>query len=366
MVLQGIVDVGPVAIRLTDLLRLFTLPVFAWVMWRDVQTRRIASIVWTPLTILALALLVVDLQRITALGAYRANLLLFSAAIGIGLVISLAILFNYVGGFGGADARAFMTIAVLFPFYPEIVVFGTEYPILESTLPVFSFTILVNTVLWGIFYPVLLVLGNAIQGQFDRRMLLGVEKSPSEIPTAHGKLLHNRGHTSILDRLHTLVVPRRRGLDLDALRMYLRWRGTTLAEVRANPGYYRDPGTVPDEPNEPTDGAVAATGAEGGHDSAGPGRGDEPTNVDGGRPADADDEHFADPWGADAFFDDIDGTAYGTSPETLRHGLDVVSRRDGIWVSPGIPFLVPVFIGLVVSFLFGDTLVFVMRFTGLL
>jgi len=65
---------------------------------------------------------------------------------------------------------------------------------------------------------------------------------------------------------------------------------------------------------------------------------------------------YDDPWGADAFLEDIDGSAYGTTPETLREGLDVLATEETVWISPGTPFLVPVFAGLVIALVYGDLL----------
>jgi preflagellin peptidase FlaK len=64
------------------------------------------------------------------------------------------------------------------------------------------------------------------------------------------------------------------------------------------------------------------------------------------------------------FLNDIDGSAYGTSPEVLRAGLDALVERDRVWISPGIPFLVPMFLGLLVAFTYGDVLFAVLTWLG--
>jgi preflagellin peptidase FlaK len=136
--------------------------------------------------------------------------------------------------------------------------------------------------------------------------------------------------------------------------MYLRWRGLTLAELRRAPAHYRDPGTLPADPNPPTDGAVTAEAVVdvGGDSLAGDGGDDVPAASDLGDATEAD---YDDPWGAEAFLEAND--AYGTMPETLEHGLDHVAEADAVWVTPGIPFLVPVCAGIVVAFVYGDLLV---------
>ncbi len=49
-----------------------------------------------------------------------------------------------------------------------------------------------------------------------------------------------------------------------------------------------------------------------------------------------------------------DSPAYGTTPEKLRDGLQVVASQDEVWISPGIPFIVPMFVGTVIAFTYGD------------
>jgi hypothetical protein len=134
-----------------------------------------------------------------------------------------------------------------------------------------------------------------------------------------------------------------RGVDLDALRMYLRWRGTTLSTLRADPDRHRDPASIT-ETRPPGDGNVDRTlDIEMERTEANPVDGD----PDGGH------DRREDPWGADRFADEV-GTPYGTTPEVLREGLETVTRTDEVWVSPGLPFMVPLFFGLVTAFTIGD------------
>ena len=50
----------------------------------------------------------------------------------------------------------------------------------------------------------------------------------------------------------------------------------------------------------------------------------------------------------------------------LRAGLAVVTDRESVWISPGIPFVVPMFLGLVAALTYGDLLVGVMGSLGVL
>ena len=313
-----------------DLLRLVAVPVFAWVALRDLRTRRVSSTVWVPLALVGAVTLVWDGWIAWNAGEFAWGAFLLPAAVSLGLVVPIAYLFWWFGGFGGADAKALMVLALLFPTFPSYVVAGRAFPVATTPVDAFSFTILTNAVLVGLAIPIVLAIRNAAAGRIAPVMVVGWPIHWEAVPTAHGRLLQTTDGLS------------RGGLDLDALRMYLRWRGLTLEALRENPDRYRDPATLPDEPNPPTDGAVESSGLL----------------PDGGTPATATDraDDVVDPWGAEAFLADIDGTAYGTSPETLRDGLEVLVAEETVWISPGTPFLVPVFAGLLIALGYGDLL----------
>ncbi|RQG92952.1 A24 family peptidase [Natrarchaeobius halalkaliphilus] len=315
-----------------DLLRLVAVPVFAWVAIRDVKTRRVSSSVWIPFSLLGAVLLVWDGVLAWNAGGGRWLAFLVPAAISLGFVVPIAYLFWWFGGFGGADAKALLVIALFFPTFPQYAVGSWTLPLSITPIGAFSFTILTNAVLVGVTIPVALAIRNAAAGRIAPVMFIGWPTAWNRVPQTHGSLLETPAGLT------------RRGLDLDALRMYLRWRGLSLTEIRDQPGRYRDPTTLPDEPNPPTDGAVTASG---------------PPLGDGGdveMPELTDESVGTDPWGADAFLADIEGTAYGTTPDELRDGLEVLATEETVWISPGTPFLVPVFVGLVIALVYGDLL----------
>jgi preflagellin peptidase FlaK len=330
--LSGVAATGP------DLLRLVAVPVFAWTAVRDIKTRRVSSAVWIPLSVLGAALLVWDGWLAWNAGqSVWAYEFLLPTAISLGLVVPIAYLFWWVGGFGGADAKALLVLAVLFPTFPEYGLGGWSVPLETPPIGAFSFSILTNAVLVGVTLPVVLALRNAVAGRIAPVMFVGWPTSWERIPETHGRLLETPSGLS------------RGGLDLDALRMYLRWRGLTLAELRDEPDRYRDPATLPVEPNPPTDGAVTADVTARGDGGTLEASADDPA-------AGADAVESDDPWGAAAFLEDIEGTAYGTRPDTLRDGLEVLATEETVWISPGTPFLVPIFAGLVIALGYGDLL----------
>ena len=324
---------------LPDLLRLLAVPVLGWAAYSDARTRRVPNRTWYPLIALGLLLLVWDGLAL-GLDGPRFGLFLIRIVIGVGLVGTLAIGFWYIGSFGGADAKAFLTIAVLFPVYPVYQCFGLTLPAVVTDIGIFSLTILTNAVLVGAVYPVALAVANARSGEISPLAFVARRVSVSSLPERHGTLLDTDGSFT------------QSGLDLDALRMYFRWRRLDLETLRASPEF-ANPATLPEEPGDPTDGAVA----------------DQDSDIElSGRPdagAASAEGPIEDRWGAEAFLSDLDNSAYGTSPADLRDGLDRLVETDTVWVSPGIPFIIPTFIGLLLALTVGDILFLGMQLVGI-
>lgn len=323
---------------LVDIVRLVAVPALGWAAYRDVETRRVPNDLWYPLGVIALALLGWEAFQLSAAGGgLPFRLYLIRVALSVFLVVPLAYAFWYFGGFGGADAKAFIVLAFLLPTYPTYIVAGTAFPLYHSQVGVFSLTVLTNTVILALGYPLLLGVRNLAAGEYSPLIFIGRVVPVEEIPATHGSLLEDTdGFT-------------RDGLDLDALRMYLRWRGLTLSDLREHEAL-RNPATLPDEPNDPGDGRVEAVDLREPPVTPAPA-----VDADGG----------GDPWGAAAFLASIEGSAYGTTPGALRAGIELVRERDAVWVTPGIPFIVPTFLGLVAALGVGDILYVVLLAIGL-
>jgi preflagellin peptidase FlaK len=340
-----------------DLLRLLVVPVLGWAAIRDIKTRRVPNRTWLPLAALGFLLLCWDaaalwtetVWTLTADGLQigleaRAprfdetlNAFFVRTAFSVGFLVPFAYGFWYFGGFGGADAKALMTLAVVFPVFPTFYGPGFTLPILETTLGVFSLTILSNTVLAGVIYPLALAGHNLVGGAVSKMMLIGRPLPVTLAPERYGRLLERPDSYT------------RHGLDLDVLRMYLSWRGLDFETLRADPERYRDPEGLPEEPNDPGDGTIAGSSGS-------------LALTDGG---DDNETESRDEWGAEAFFEDIGGPIYGTDAEELRKGLTVLTQQDRVWYTPGIPFIVPMFGGLVISLTVGDVLVWLLTQVGI-
>jgi hypothetical protein len=122
--------------------------------WSDYKTREVSNNVWILFAPLAFALTFVDLYL------YEPSGHLFSYGISFGLTAAFALLLFYTGGFGGADSKALMCLALALPFYPEQLLTplpGPPSPISTSFFPI---TVFSNSVLFAAFTAVALLFYN--------------------------------------------------------------------------------------------------------------------------------------------------------------------------------------------------------------
>lgn len=342
-----------------DLLRLVAVPVLGWAAYRDIEIRRVPNETWYPLLAIALVVLAWDGLSAYRTGAFAFRAFWIRASLSIGLLVPMGYAFWWVGGIGGADAKAMFVLALLYPTYPTYLLeVGNQviiFPLTITDVGVFSLTVLTNTVILGATFPLALGVRNLARGELTWRAFVATKRPWHELEDRHGRLMQ------------TADGDPERGMDIDALRMYCRWRRTDLATLREERDRLRDPETIPEDRGDPTDGAVdpdpgtlLADGGEapGGEadESSGDGAGSSGEGTE--SPDDAADP---DPWGAEAFFADLEGSAYGTTPGTLRDGLEVVTTADEVWYTPGLPFIVPMFAGLVVGLVYGDLLFGLLR-----
>jgi archaeal preflagellin peptidase FlaK len=122
--------------------------------WSDYKTREVSNRVWMFFAPIALALsltelLLYDLQRLPWFG------------ISFGLITVFALLLFYAGGFGGADSKALICIALALPFFPEKLftpVFTEGISPLAQNI--FPFTIFSNSILVAVASVIVVLLIN--------------------------------------------------------------------------------------------------------------------------------------------------------------------------------------------------------------
>lgn len=111
--------------------------------WSDHKTREVSNTVWMVFAPLAFVLTFVEVYL------YEPSLFMFFG-LSFGLTTVFSIILFYSGGFGGADAKALMCIALALPFYPTDLLnpmLGEASPISKMLFPI---TVFSNAVLFAV------------------------------------------------------------------------------------------------------------------------------------------------------------------------------------------------------------------------
>jgi archaeal preflagellin peptidase FlaK len=122
--------------------------------WSDYKTREVSNRVWAIYAPIALSLTLAELLLFDS-----SQLWLFGLS--FGLTAGFALLLFYSGGFGGADSKALMCIALALPFFPAALITpilpGGISPLSQTLFPV---TILSNAVLIAAVSAIYLLISN--------------------------------------------------------------------------------------------------------------------------------------------------------------------------------------------------------------
>ena len=143
--MQGIVSAAQIAL---------TLGILLYSSWSDYKTREVSNRVWAIYAPIALAISL-------------AYMLLFEQsqlpyyALSVGVTVGLALLLFYAGGFGGADSKALMCIAMALPFAPVALI--TPVTIVSPTSEIlFPITVLSNAVLFAAATGIYMIARNIV------------------------------------------------------------------------------------------------------------------------------------------------------------------------------------------------------------
>ena len=126
--------------------------------WSDWKTREVSNKVWLLFAPSAFALTIIELVLYDP-----SKLVLYSIC--FCLTAAFAIILFYSGGFGGADSKALMCLALAVPFYPENVLMPVTREISPISRMFFPITIFSNAVLFAAATAVYIVLRNTVWRQ---------------------------------------------------------------------------------------------------------------------------------------------------------------------------------------------------------
>jgi archaeal preflagellin peptidase FlaK len=133
-----------------------SLGVLLYASWSDYKTREVRNRVWAYYAPIAAVLIVAELLL------FDSSMLPYMA-LSFGITTGFALLLFYTGGFGGADSKALMCIALALPFSTD----ALFTPILGASVSpiaqfVFPLTIFSNSVLFAAASGVYMVLRNVV------------------------------------------------------------------------------------------------------------------------------------------------------------------------------------------------------------
>lgn len=135
---------------------LLSLIILAYASWSDYKSREVSNTLWLFYGPPAFALTLVELF----LNNFS-NILVFGLCFSLTTIFVLIIF--YAGGFGGADAKALICLALALPFYPE----NAFTPISERISPIaqnfFPLTVFNNSVLLAAATAIFILLYNIAQ-----------------------------------------------------------------------------------------------------------------------------------------------------------------------------------------------------------
>ncbi|NLF87619.1 hypothetical protein GX563_02215 [Candidatus Bathyarchaeota archaeon] len=133
-----------------------SLAILIYASWRDYVCREVSNKVWAIYAPIALAL------TLSELILYEPFSLQWYA-LSVGVTVAIALLLFYTGGFGGADSKALMCIALALPFAP-VVLFSPLIPsaISPQSNIIFPIVIFGNAVLFAAASGVYMLLRNII------------------------------------------------------------------------------------------------------------------------------------------------------------------------------------------------------------
>lgn len=182
---------------------LVTLPILAYSCMTDWKIRRAPNELWYLLGGIGVIL---NLVTIWLLSGSHADLIGIYVILLVAEVVSTYILvyllFNF-GGFGGADAKALIAIAIMFPLYPLFTLGGISFPLIYSwtndlhMLVFFWLAVLGNAVVLTIIVPAGVLVYNLLTippmevVRNPLRAIIGYKAGVDVIGKKHLRLMHD-------------------------------------------------------------------------------------------------------------------------------------------------------------------------------
>jgi len=150
-----------------------SLAVFLYASWSDYKTREVSNNIWVIFAPPAFALTFVEL--------FLFDFHAFSLfGLCFGFTATFSIILFYAGGFGGADAKALMCLALALPFYPKKLFSPFSGEVSPFMRMLFPLTVFSNAVILAALTAVYILVHNVVwRLKTDKALFEGEQKSES-------------------------------------------------------------------------------------------------------------------------------------------------------------------------------------------
>ena len=304
----------------TDLLRIMAIiPILLYASYTDIISRRVKDEVWGVTILIGLLLLSYDIIH------NDMTEIILSLITSIILVGGLAWIIYKLKIFYGADYKAFVAIAILFPWQPTVGILPLNdilihmnvmdifnYQdtnqllnnlILYASVAIFGLTAFVNTILFSLIYFVWNILHNIKTGEFSvskpLRSLTAQKVNTSDLENRYGNIIEKPEGKNKITKGYNYVKNGLQGITTDFFKDYKQW--------------YLNNQTVSKDI----------------------------------------DLKQIDEIKMDEFIEDMDSWD-STDPQSDKEKVEEILNKDRVWITPGTPFIVPITLGVFSTIIFGN------------
>jgi preflagellin peptidase FlaK len=144
-------------------------------------------------------------------------------------IFALVYLIFSMGGFGGADAKALIAIAIMFPLYPSLELAGNDFPAAGSLMsPIFALSVLGNAIVLTAALPPCTLAYNLLTvpaGEIISNpigAITGYRTSIDRLIGKHLRLMHRYDEAG--DRIEKRLSLKGQELDDDMLARLIKWQ----------------------------------------------------------------------------------------------------------------------------------------------
>lgn len=195
----------------------------------DLKTRTISDRIWNGLVILGALLF--SVQVLFSITPLQLTIQYFSN-IAVAMIIGWTI--YLLGYFGGADMKAITAVAVLFPAFPSLpfsqipLAVPLITPPLDMILPLTTISFVTNTAIFGAFYPIVLISRGILKPSVDSSQrfneILSNRVQVNELQNTHGKIIDNSIYNTVNpSSVKQYYLTSRYGVSSIFLTEYLNW-----------------------------------------------------------------------------------------------------------------------------------------------